>query len=135
MARAVGVVFLLVGVLGFVPGITADHDELHVMGPESQAMLLGLLQVSVLHNALHLLYGVAAFACSATPSAAHKYLVLGGLGYLVLALIGTASMAAGLDNPIPVNGWDDLLHYGLAVGMVGLGYVGYRRHRARWGTF
>ena len=58
-ALAVGVVFLLVGVLGFIPGITSNYDTLQFAGPESEAQLLGLFQVSILHNIVHLLFGVA----------------------------------------------------------------------------
>jgi len=47
-ALAVGVVFLLVGVLGFVPGITSDHDTLGAAGHESEAMLLGLGMIALL---------------------------------------------------------------------------------------
>src|SRR5678816_4502006 len=55
-----GIVFLLVGILGFVPGINqpppANHG-LHVTDP-GHGMLLGLFHVNVLHNAVHLLFGV-----------------------------------------------------------------------------
>ena len=134
-ARLVGAVFLVVGVLGFVPGITAHHGDLAAAGPESRAMLLGLFQVSVLHNAVHLLYGLTAFACSTTASAAHKYLVLGGMSYLVLAIIGLSWNINNQPNFIPVNGWDDALHAVLGFGMIGLGYLAYRKHRDAYGPF
>ena len=50
--------FLLVGVLGFVPGITTDYDSMTFADHESGAELLGIFQVSVLHNIVHLLFGV-----------------------------------------------------------------------------
>ena len=34
----VGVAFLLVGTLGFIPGITTDYDTLEAAGHESNAM-------------------------------------------------------------------------------------------------
>lgn len=49
-ALVVGAVFLLVGILGFVPGITTDYDLLGGAGHHSGAKLLGIFQVSVLHN-------------------------------------------------------------------------------------
>jgi hypothetical protein len=63
-ALAVGVVFLVVGILGFVPGITSNYDSLGGAGHQSDAMLLGVFQVSVLHNIVHLLFGVAGIAMS-----------------------------------------------------------------------
>ncbi|MDN5791808.1 MAG: DUF4383 domain-containing protein, partial [Brevibacterium aurantiacum] len=53
-----GAVFLLVGILGFVPGITQDLDTIMFAGHHSQAALLGIFQVSVLHNIVHLLFGI-----------------------------------------------------------------------------
>lgn len=50
MAVVAGVVFLAVGVLGFIPGVTTDFDTLTFAGAESEAMLLGVFQVSVLHT-------------------------------------------------------------------------------------
>ena len=134
-ARLVGVAFLVVGVLGFVPGITAHHDTLMLSGPESQAKLLGLFQVSWLHNSVHLLYGVTALVCSATASASHKYLIIGGMSYLILAIIGFGWNVTDMPNFIPVNGWDDALHTVLGFGMIGLGYLAYRKHREVYGPF
>ena len=73
VALAVGVVFLLVGILGFVPGITTQYDTLGAAGPESMAMLLGLFEVSVLHNLVHLLFGVVGLVAARTYSAARAY--------------------------------------------------------------
>ncbi|HEV7622841.1 MAG TPA: DUF4383 domain-containing protein, partial [Amnibacterium sp.] len=56
VALGFGVVFLLVGIAGFVPGLTTG--TLTFAGPTSGAELIGLFQVSVLHNVVHLLYGV-----------------------------------------------------------------------------
>ena len=58
-ALAVGAVFLVVGLLGFVPGITTHDEQLTFAGHHSDAALLGIFNVSVLHNLVHLLFGVA----------------------------------------------------------------------------
>src|SRR4051795_10555843 len=78
-ALAVGVVFLLVGVLGFIPGITTNYDDLTFAGHESQAKLLGIFQVSVLHNIVHILFGLAGIAMARTRSGARTYLIGGGV--------------------------------------------------------
>lgn len=59
LALGVGVTFLVVGVFGFVPGITTNYGEMTFAGPNSEAQLLGLSNVSVLHNVVHLAFGVA----------------------------------------------------------------------------
>jgi len=111
-AQAVGAVFLLVGILGFIPGITANFDEMKFAGHESGAELLGIFQVSVLHNIVHLLYGVAGLALARTWNGARNYLIGGGVIYLVLFLYGLLfanDMTAA--NFVPLNTADNWLHF------------------------
>jgi Domain of unknown function (DUF4383) len=58
VAALVGVVFVLVGVIGFIPGITTQYHDLSFAGHDSGAKLLGIFQVSILHNLVHLLFGL-----------------------------------------------------------------------------
>lgn len=120
-ALVVGAVFLLVGVLGFVPGITTNYGELSFAGHTSGALLLGLFQVSVLHNIVHLLFGVAGVALARTAPSARNYLVGGGAVYLVLWIYGLIIPHDGPANFVPLNTADNWLHLVLAVGMIGLG--------------
>ncbi len=120
-AMAVGAVFLLVGVLGFVPGITSNFDQMEFAGHESGAKLLDLFQVSVLHNIVHLLFGVAGLALARTVSGARNYLVGGGIIYLVLWLYGLVVGQESNANFVPLNNADDWLHLVLGVAMIGLG--------------
>ncbi|MEU0539987.1 DUF4383 domain-containing protein [Nocardia sp. NPDC005978] len=122
-ALIVGSVFLLVGVLGFIPGVTTDFDTLSGAGHHTEAKLLGLFQVSVLHNLVHLLFGVAGIIAARTVAAARLYLVVGGTIYLVLWLYGLVIDQTGDANFIPVNTADNWLHFGLGVGMVALGLI------------
>ena len=122
-ASAVGVVFLLVGVLGFIPGITTGYDDMTVLGHHSGAMLLGLFAVSVLHNVVHLLFGVAGLVLARTPAGARGFLIWGGVIYLVLFLYGLLIDEAGPANFVPVNAADNVLHLLLGAGMIGLGVI------------
>src|SRR4051794_12819414 len=87
-AMAVAVVFLLVGVLGFIPGITSDYSSMSLAGHHSDAKLLGVFQVSVLHNIVHLLFGLVGLVMARTAPRARAYLIGGGAVYLVLWLYG-----------------------------------------------
>jgi hypothetical protein len=127
-ARVVGAVFLLVGVLGFIPGITSDYGSMSGAGNGSMAMLLGIFQVSVLHNIVHLLFGVAGLALSRTRPAARAYLVGGGAIYLVLWIYGLVVDQNSPANFVPLNTADNWLHLLLGVGMIGLGVALSRRH-------
>ena len=120
-ATVVGAVFLLVGVLGFIPGITSSYSDLGFAGHTSNAKLLGIFQVSVLHNIVHLLFGIAGIALSRTRDGARTYLVGGGVIYLVLWLYGLVVGQQSSANFVPVNTADDWLHLVLGVGMIGLG--------------
>lgn len=123
VAATVGVFFLVIGVLGFIPGITSNYGDLYFAGHESGAKLLGLFQVSVLHNIVHLLFGVAGLALARTVSGARTYLIGGGAIYLVLWLYGVVVDHSSGANFIPVNGADDWLHFFLGIGMIALGLL------------
>ncbi len=98
-------------------------------GHGSMALLLGLFQVSVLHNIVHLLYGVAGLAVSRQARTATAYLIGGGAIYLVLWLYGLVIDKQSGANFVPLNSADDWLHFGLGVGMIALGYLLGRRAR------
>ncbi|MCZ4587451.1 DUF4383 domain-containing protein [Rhodococcus opacus] len=121
-ALVVGAVFLLVGILGFVPGITTDYDLLGGAGHHSGAKLLGIFQVSVLHNLVHLIFGVAGIAFARTVQTARLYLIVGGVVYLVLWIYGLVIDQASAANFVPVNTADNWLHFALGAGMVALGF-------------
>jgi hypothetical protein len=120
-ALAVGVVFLAVGVLGFVPGVTQNFSDLQFASHQSDALLLGLFQVSILHNIVHLLFGVAGILLARSFSGARQYLIVGGVIYLVLFLYGLLVGQNSAANFVPVNTADDILHLILGIGMIGLG--------------
>jgi hypothetical protein len=126
VARLVGVVFLLVGVAGFIPGITTNlYDGLEFAGDDGTAELLGIFKVSVLHNIVHGLFGIAGLALAATASGARTFLIGGGAVYLALFLLGIL----GGGDWIPANDADNWLHLVLGVGMIGAGVVTTRDTR------
>jgi hypothetical protein len=130
-ALAVAIVFLLVGVLGFIPGITTDYSSMTFAGHHSDAKLLGLFEVSVLHNIVHLLFGLAGIALARTAPNARLYLIGGGAIYLVLWLYGLIVGQESAANFVPLNPADDWLHLVLGLGMIALGLLTTRRAVAR----
>jgi Domain of unknown function (DUF4383) len=122
-ALVVGVVFLLVGVLGFIPGITTHYDQLTFAGHHSEAALLGLFNVSILHNIVHLLFGVAGVVLARSIAGARGYLIGGGVIYLVLFVYGLVIDHDSAANFVPVNAADNWLHLVLALGMIALGFA------------
>ena len=122
-AAAVGAVFLLVGILGFVPGITTDIYPLEFAGHHGEAQLLGIFAISVLHNLVHLLFGVAGLAMARSFPGARAFLIGGGAIYLVLWLYGLVIDKDSSANFVPLNTADDWLHFVLGIGMLALGFL------------
>ncbi len=120
-AMAVGAAFLLFGILGFIPGITSSYGDMSFAGHGSGAMLLGIFQVSILHNIVHTLYGIAGLAAARSASGSRAFLVGGGIIYLVLWIYGLVIGQDSGANFVPLNTADNWLHLGLGVGMIGLG--------------
>ncbi|WP_051476804.1 DUF4383 domain-containing protein [Arthrobacter sp. Br18] len=119
-AAVVAAVFVLVGLLGFIPGITSQYDQLHVAGHGSGALLLGVCQVSILHNIVHLLFGIVGLALARTAPGARSYLLYGGIIYLVLWIYGLRIDMQSAMNFVPLNDADNWLHLVLGIGMVAL---------------
>ena len=126
MAGLVGAVFLLVGILGFIPGITSNYSTMTFAGNSSDAKLLGLFEVSILHNIVHLLFGVAGLAMAKATKSATTYLIGGGIIYLVLTVYGFVIDLNSAANFVPLNTADNILHLVLGVGMIALGLPGRR---------
>jgi hypothetical protein len=123
-ALIVGLAFLAVGVLGFIPGITDHYGSLSFAGHRSDAKLLGVFEVSVLHNIVHLLFGLAGVAAGrGTSLMAQRYLIFGGALYLALWVYGLAVGRESTANFVPVNDADNWLHLALGAGMVALGVM------------
>ena len=120
-ALAVGAVFLLVGILGFIPGITTNFGDMNFIGHDSEAKLLGIFQVNVVHNIVHLLFGVLGLAAARAWESSRLFLIGGGVVYLVLWLYGIVIDFGSQANFVSLNTADNWLHLLLGVGMIGAG--------------
>jgi hypothetical protein len=127
---AVSVTFIVVGILGFIPGLTTNFRGTGGMGfsgLNSHAELFGVFRVSVFHNGVHLLLGFIGMICSFTPQWARLYLIIGGVVYLVLCIYGFVIDRSSNANFVPVNTPDNWLHLALGVAMIALGSLVGRR--------
>jgi Domain of unknown function (DUF4383) len=129
LAMVFGIAFLGAGILGFIPGITTDYGDMSFAGNDSKSELLGLFQVSVLHNIVHILFGIAGLALARTWEGARTYLLGSGVIYAVLFVYGLVIDSGGDANFVPINGADNVLHLLLAIGLLGAWFVSARERR------
>jgi len=109
-----GVVYLLVGVLGFAPGITMASAQ------PGQGLLLGIFAVNALHNVAHLVVG--AVLVWAGLSALQVTLLANKALALVFALLVVASFVAPLVEGVALNPPDTALHL---LSLLATGYLGF----------
>jgi hypothetical protein len=131
-AVVMGVILLLIGALGFVPGVTHNLNELRWATTDSSALFVGVLQVSVLLNLIHIATGVAGIVLARGALGARNFLLYGAAFYLLLFMLGVETAGNGIltapdsANFIPVNAPDNFLHLTFALVMGVLGVVLYR---------
>jgi ABC-type transport system involved in multi-copper enzyme maturation permease subunit len=118
LALVFGIAFLGAGILGFIPGITTNLGDIQFAGNDSPAELLGIFQVSILHNVVHLLFGIAGIALSRTWENARTYLLGAGVIYIVLFVYGLFIGSGDSANFVPVNNGDDFLHLALGIALL-----------------
>ncbi len=121
-----GVVFLLVGIAGFVPGITTDYDRLTTFD-DAGGTLLGVFGVNILENAVHLLFGVAGLLLASSWAGAKDFFVWGGLIYVALWIYGLIIDLDTGANVLGLNAATNWLHFLGGVAMVAVAYLLSRR--------
>ncbi|PND56570.1 hypothetical protein CRM90_16910 [Mycobacterium sp. ENV421] len=119
-AVLVAAAFLAVAIAGFIPGLTTHLDQLH-WAHGSRSQLFGVFEVSVVHNLVHLGFGVAGLALAGTFARARAYLIGGGLIFVGLWVYGLLIDLAGPRNILPINNADNWLHLAIGVVMTLLG--------------
>ena len=117
LALLFGLVFLVIGILGFVPAATHDVDGM--------PMLLGIFHVNTNHNIVHVASGVVFLLCGmAGAGAARMFFKIFGLVYALVAVLGflpaNATSIMGLMSNNPA---DTYLHVALAVVMLAIGFA------------
>lgn len=125
----IGILMLLVGVLGFIPGVTTQYSELMFLGPDSHAMFLGVFQVSMLLNIVQLAIGATGLAMSRTEHGARNFLLGAGALYIVLSIYGLSVGVDSAANFLSLNMMDNWTHLVLGVVMIAGGWL-LSRNRA-----
>jgi len=104
-----GVVFLIVGVLGYVPN--------PIVGPA------GIFVTNPLHNIIHLVSGIALLAGAYTSLGSSLMLKIVGIVYGLVAVCGFFMVMDGMMMGVAINEADKWLHVGLAVAILAAGFL------------
>lgn len=115
-AKVFGVVFITLGILGFVPALTPGGN------------LLGIFEVGTIHNIIHLASGIVALATGlSSPYAARKYFQGFGIVYGLVTILGVVYGNNDILGIIDHNVADIFLHLAITAASLYLGF-GYREH-------
>lgn len=111
-ATLFGVLFILIGILGFVPGITND------------GMLLSIFHVNTSHNLIHIVSGIAALTIGmSSEKGARTYFQVFGVVYALVTVLGFMSMDSDILGLVANNMADNLLHIVIATSALYLGFA------------
>jgi uncharacterized protein DUF4383 len=123
-ALVFGIVYLLVGILGFVPGLVQPAHHGPSLAVESNhGLLFGLFPVNLLHNIVHLLIGIWGIAASVNMPAARFYARGLAVFYGLLAVLGLLPATGTLFGLVPIHGHDVWLHGASALIAAYFGFV------------
>ncbi len=113
-AQVFGAIYLLVGILGFIPPLLTTKAGAIVppLGlPVFAGFLITLFAVNWLHSLAHILIGVAGLATFRNPATASTYALAIGVVYALLFLLGLFGGPWGaLGVLVPLNTLDNILH-------------------------
>ena len=123
-AMLLGIVFLAVGVLGFLgePFTAAPHPEHPPVDPEARD-LLGLFPVNMIHNVVHVLFGLWGLAASRSAGGAVTYARGVAILYALLTVMGFVPALQTTFGYIPLYGNDIWLHGLIALVSAYFGWV------------
>lgn len=113
-----GLVFLLVGIAGFIPGLAQPAGE-----GMSHGMLLGLFPVNAVHNLVHIGFGIWGLAAYRSLTGARLYARVVAVIYAVLAVMGLIPGLQTLFGLVPLYGHNIWLHAVLAAVAAYFGWI------------
>jgi hypothetical protein len=129
-ARLLGIVFVIVGIGGFVPGLTQPHVHPNLTVTASAGLVLGLFPVNVVHNAVHIAFGIWGIIAARSLSNSINYARVVAVAYALLAVLGLIPATNTTFGLVPIYGHDIWLHAAIAIAAGFFGFFGSKRTAA-----
>lgn len=121
-----GVVFLLAGVSGFLPALSPVHVHPGMVVTSQSRAALGLFPVNVLHDLVHVAFGIWGLLAARTVFASTLYARSVAIIYASLVVLGLIPATSTVFGLVPIDGNDVWLHAGLAVVAAYFGFIHVR---------
>jgi hypothetical protein len=122
-ARIYGIVFLIVGIGGFIPGLTREHDHPDMAIDFASGLELGLFPVNGIHNLVHIAFGAWGIFASRAFDASRLYARVVAIAYGLLTVMGLIPATNTTFGLVPIYGHDVWLHALLAGVAAYFGFV------------
>lgn len=122
-AMIFGIVFLAVGIAGFVPQLVQPPEGGAMATDMEHRMLLGMFPVNTLHNVVHLLFGLWGLAASRSLGGSVTYARGVAIIYALLAIMGFIPSLNTMFGLVPLHGNNIWLHLALALVAAYFGWV------------
>ncbi len=120
VALVFGAVFVLVGILGFIPAISPTADAVQGMDV-ADAAVLGLVPVNAIANIVHLVLGAVLLYASTSTATALMVVRAFGVAYLLLGIIGL--LAPNGFGIMPLGGGEMIVHFLTAIVFLVVGFM------------
>lgn len=115
-ALVYGIVFLLIGIAGFIPGlVTSPQGGADVEVEAGFGRLFGLFPINWLHNLVHAAFGIWGLAAYRSFSRARIYAQSVAVIYAVFVVMGFIPVLQTTFGLVPLYGHNIWLHAGLAI--------------------
>lgn len=122
-SASMGLLSTLIGIAGFIPGLTKHLGDIKFAGHDSGAMLFDRYQTSWLMNLLAIGIGLAGIAAARSKASSRGWLFGAGALMLVFWLYGMLTKNTSSANFVPFNTPRDWLNFGMGLTSMALGAV------------
>ena len=133
VARVFGIIYVVIGILGFIPGIlqAAPPDAPHLSLAAAYGRLLGLFPVNVLHDLVHIAVGAWGIAAAASLVRARAFFKAIAIIFAVLTILGLIGATNTVFGLVPLYSHDIWLHALTAILGAYFGYAAPAGEEAR----